>query len=757
VIGFALRLTLRGGRESAARLVIIAAAVGLGVGLLLTTFAGINAVNSQNARLAWLSSGSVPGGAASATAAPLWWRLSGDEFQGRIIARVDVAATGPTSPVPPGIAHLPAEGQFYASPALARLLRSVPADQLGQRYPGREIGTIGPAGLPSPNSLVIVIGGTPAQVSQLPGAGEVTRISTTSPSSCNGPNCSAIGIHSSGIDLILSVVAAALLLPILIFIGTATRLSAARREQRYAAMRLVGATPRQVAVIAAVESTVAAVVGVATGFGLFYALRPVLAPIPFTGAPFFLHDVSLNLVDVLVVMIGVPLAAAAVSRLALRRTIVSPLGVTRRVTPPPPRAWRLVPLFVGLAELGWFAAAGRPSSTPGQIQAFLPGILITMVGLVIAGPWLTMAGSRLMRNRAARPATLIASRRLSDNPQAGFRSVSGLALALFAVTVGYAVITTINANGGGLTAQNSADRSTLITRLADPSATSPANLPSSLPPGVEAQLHAIRGVGAITEIHQAPTIRGPVRQGPGGGPVLLSGDGVVSCAQVAATPALGRCSAGAVTASIEPYGIGSKFESSILPRTNISIQQLQTLPVITVAVATDGSRATIEAARTALQLADPSLDQAPVTVAEDNAQTDSAARAAGYQRLADVVILASLPIAGCTLAVGIVAGLNDRKRPFSLLRLTGAPLRTLRHVVTLESVAPLVATSLLAIGTGFLAAYLFLRSQLNETLQAPGADYFGLVVAGLALALLLMASTLPVLGRVTGPETARNE
>ena len=30
------------------------------------------------------------------------------------------------------------------------------------------------------------------------------------------------------------------------------------------------------------------------------------------------------------------------------------------------------------------------------------------------------------------------------------------------------------------------------------------------------------------------------------------------------------------------------------------------------------------------------------------------------------------PIAGCTLAAGIAAGLADRKRPFSLLRLTGA-------------------------------------------------------------------------------------
>jgi predicted lysophospholipase L1 biosynthesis ABC-type transport system permease subunit len=108
-------------------------------------------------------------------------------------------------------------------------------------------------------------------------------------------------------------------------------------------------------------------------------------------------------------------------------------------------------------------------------------------------------------------------------------------------------------------------------------------------------------------------------------------------------------------------------------------------------------------------------------IAENYAQLDSTRRNAGYQRLADLVILASLPIAGCTLAVAVIAGLNDRKRPFSLLRLTGAPLTMLRRVVTIESAVPLLISAAVAIGTGFLAAYLFLRAQLDETLRAPGA------------------------------------
>ena len=55
MIRLGLRLTLAGGREAAIRLVITAAAVALGVMLLLSALAGINAVNAQNARYAWIS------------------------------------------------------------------------------------------------------------------------------------------------------------------------------------------------------------------------------------------------------------------------------------------------------------------------------------------------------------------------------------------------------------------------------------------------------------------------------------------------------------------------------------------------------------------------------------------------------------------------------------------------------------------------------------------------------------------------------
>src|SRR5207344_420429 len=81
--------------------------------------------------------------------------------------------------------------------------------------------------------------------------------------------------------------AIAILFPLLILISTATRLSAARREERYAAIRLAGGTPGQIDVIASVDATVAALLGTLLGFGLFQLVRPAIATISFSGARFF--------------------------------------------------------------------------------------------------------------------------------------------------------------------------------------------------------------------------------------------------------------------------------------------------------------------------------------------------------------------------------------------------------------------------------------------------------------------------------------
>ena len=782
MIPLGLRLVLSGGREAIIRFLVLAVAVGLGVGLLLTAVAATNAVSTWNNRHAWFVTGTVfvPPGPATAGIAPLWWHPIGDTFDRQNIYRFDVAATGTSSPVPPGITHDPGPGQYYASPALAALLRSTPANQLAGRYPGRLAGTIGDAALPSPDSLVIIIGHTPAQLAHTPHSVQVRSIAAAAPFSAgdrpvNPKGLDYIpavgGIQPSGIDLILSVVALAMLAPVLIFIATATRLSAARREQRFAAMRLVGATRRQVSLLAATESTAAAAAGVAAGFGMFFLLRAPVAGIPFLGEPFFPADMALSPPDILAIAIGVPVAAAVAARLALRRVHISPLGVARRTTPRPPRAWRVLPLLAGLAELGFFAAHGTPASPGGEVWALLPGFLLIIVGLIIAGPWLTMTAARVMARRTSRPGALIAARRLADDPRAAFRAVSGLVLALFITTVAVVGITTQDAKDFTRFASPAA-AAVVTDQLAASGAFTSSQEPAKSGAGpaapavpLAARLRGIPGVQGVVVVRADPRLTIPgtfhnLGTGPGVAPSPVPA-GVVSCAQLATVPALGRCSAGATAAAFPEDGFDGPLDATTSagitwPAVNVPASRLDSLGVDAINVGTNGSVPAVEQARTMLEsaYANPSLS-APSTIGDLIAQDDSTNNA--YQQLANMVILVSLPIAGCTLAAAIAAGLADRKRPFSLLRLTGARLATLRRVVALESAVPLLAVAVVAIGTGFAASAEYASVAQHHPMVAPGAAYYLITAGGILAALGIIAATFPLLARITGPEVARNE
>ena len=575
------------------------------------------------------------------------------------------------------------------------------------------------------------------------------------------------GGGASSIDLILSVVALAVLAPVLIFIGTATRLSAARREQRFAAMRLAGATRRQVSLLAATESTAAAVLGVAAGFGIFFLLRIPVAGIPFIGEPFFPAELSLSLPDILAVAIGVPVAAAVAARLALRRVRISPLGVARRATPKPPRAWRVLPLLAGLAELGFFAVHGRPASISGQVMAYVSSFLLIIAGLVIAGPWLTMAVARVMARRTSRPGTLIAARRLADDPRAAFRAVSGLVLALFITTVAVVAITTEDAKA--LTKYGSAAETNVLTdQLAGQQSTlRPRGSPGPAAPAapLAAELSRIHGVQGVVVVRADPrlaipaTLLGTVPY-PGARPQPTPA-GVVSCAQLAAVPALGRCPAGAAAAAFPEDGFNGplfKVDATAItwPAANVPATRLDSLGVDAINVATNGTVPAVEQARTVLENARayPAIS-APSTLGDLIRQGKSEKNA--YQQLANTVILVSLPIAGCTLAAGVAGGLADRKRPFSLLRLTGARLAMLRRVVALESAVPLLAVAAVAIGTGFGAAAMYASEVQQHPMVAPGAAYYLITAGGILAALGIIAATFPLLARITGPEVARNE
>lgn len=745
MIRLGLQLVLASGREALTRLLVITGAVAVGVTLLLAVLAEFHAFQDGSSRPCWECT-QAPALPPTMPGHGLAANYSVDFYQGQTIERLDVAALGPGAPVPPGISRLPGSGEYFASPALAHLLGTVPAGQLGGRFPGTLAGPIGDAALTGPDELVIYVGYDPSALAKVPGTRWVTAIGTAP-----GPEVFTPFFRYAFATGVLAV-----LFPVLILISTAARLAAARREERFAALRLAGATPGDISVIASVDSVVSALLGVVAGAGLFLAVRPAAADAALTGTRYFAGTVTPTIWGYLGLLVAVPLTAAIASQLTLRRVQASPLGVTRRATPPPPSAWRLAPLAAGIVL---FIAGALATSGKGIGVAMYPGLLVTMTGLVIGGPWLTAALARLCGRVLNGASPLLATRRLADDPRAAFRAVRGLVLAVFLGTVVGVLVPTLESLAA--TPSSGALSDVLLETFSGTNAGTGAGL---VPRAAATLTEGLRTIGGTTvyPLYSLPQAASPDYRG--------QYIGVVSCPVMRQLAVLGQCAPGRVAVQVSDgnlvYGSNPRnstkpFVSDVSPAYT---RPLTTLPLQAVLVRVN-SAAALERARTYLATHAPpqvppgpgAAPTPPRTFAETIAIRSK--RAAVAQKLFDYAVALTVLVAGCSLAVSAGGGLVDRKRPFTLLRVGGTSLGTLSRVVLLEAIIPLAAAVAVAAGIayGMSATAVARLAPPSTPIPALTGAYYATLGAGLAVALAVIAATLPLLGRITTPASVRFE
>ena len=188
----------------------------------------------------------------------------------------------------------------------------------------------------------------------------------------------------------------------------------------------------QIGVISSVDAAASALLGALLGTGIFALLQPALADTAITSARYFPAEVTPTGAGYLIVLVGVPLASAISSLVSLGRVRISPLGVSRRVTPTAPTAARVFPLLVGLVLF----ILGVALTNVTRISPFVfLGLILVLIGLVVGGPWFTARAAFLLSKLTRGASSLLAARRLADNPAAAFRSVRGLVLAVFLGTV----------------------------------------------------------------------------------------------------------------------------------------------------------------------------------------------------------------------------------------------------------------------------------------------------------------------------------
>ena len=359
---------------------------------------------------------------------------------GAPVTVVDVARLpGRAAPAPPGLGRFPAPGELWVSPALSALLDRLPADR--HPVPGTPTGTLGRAALAHPGELVAVIGHRPGDpvvtAERAPDprrAGDI--VSPTRVASFTGaPLTDGTGRMYESLARVATVL---VIVPLLVLAASAARLSVSRRDQRLAALRLIGATPGRVAAMTAAEALLTGAAGALLGAVGYAVLLPPVASLPLAGGAWYPADLWIGALPLPAVMAGVVALVVVSARAGLRQVVVGPLGVARRSRSRGASVVRAVVFVAVVAGYGWISKEyGSDDSL--ALYAFAAVFL----ALAVIGPWVVRLLGRIVTALAKRPATLLAGRRLLDDPKAAWRIVSGLTLAGF--VAGFFALLTLDA------------------------------------------------------------------------------------------------------------------------------------------------------------------------------------------------------------------------------------------------------------------------------------------------------------------------
>ena len=606
------------------------------------------------------------------------------------------------------------------SRGLAEIIRTNPDAHLGERFGKEQIGIIPDSLSASPDALE-VIRGMSAQEVRGQNVGDVYTFT----------NSHGNSVYTGVMGIVMIFGATILLFPIVLFISIATQLGSAQREKRYAALRLIGATRKQVMHIIATESLAAALIGIILGSIVYVALLPLFSQYYFEGMRFWTSDITVPLLQY-VLVVGVTLIFCLFANWwGMRHVQLSPLGVARsQRIGKRPRVWRFGLLALGLAIFiwmslpqgrGWFKEQVSVSGLP--VVVLMIGIFTVLFGLLLAGPWLTNSFARLFARFTSQVPTLLAAKRIAVQSKRVFRSVSGVVLALFAGSfyiTGVSGITGLNASA----LQNNG-YSQLKTDTALIS--SPA-LPDEFDDRLRQQPY-VKSVDAIE----------------------VDGEGaIMPCKTLVAYTEHACPSDAAVNQKVQ-----LNFDAPVVKEVSI-VQNMPAKTDVQYLVSLDSSNH-IDQLRTLVAgvagLNTPSYVISG-TFAQQPILNPIVTELAG---MAYAGMGVTLFVAVASLIVSTIGGLLERQRSFATLRLSGMTIGQMKCTVNVESLIPLFSVSLLASGLGVWIGVIF-TSMLSQS-ATPGLTplYFVLLGGSLVVATVAIQFILPMLNTMTRPEENQTE
>ena len=757
-----VRLALGGGRMSrvgVVRLVMSTIGIGLATAVLLTAAAIPNASESyQHRQYAQFDESREIAGVD-----PLLMAYGGTEFRGERISGYYLQATGSTSPRPPGVDHNPGPGEMVVSPALNELLNSPDGALLAPRFPGRHVvGVIAKDGVVDPHEMNFYAGATLDH--DAIGVSEAYAF---------GWMPAPIGMPMALLALIL-VGVVAILTPVLIFVVTSSRIAGAERDRRLAALRLVGASRRQVIRMSAAESLLSATTGLIVGTGLFLLLRANADHFELAGSGYYPSDLTPSWPLALLVVLLVPGLAVMASLFALRRTIIEPLGVVRFSKPIRRRlVWRIVPFVLGAGLLTFHG----PTESDRAAISITAGAALLLIGIPILLP--ALLERSVSRFNGGKPALQLAVGRLKLDSGTPARVVGGVAVVL-AGAIAMQTIMSAEADRLGFGNYSPDEGSTWVEVTDDVSGDA---------------VTALRGVPGVqhADLTRSLSAKGTGESDHYG---IVVGD----CAVLQRTLGVKDCADGDVFASTSPSASGQQAVRAgstlkIMDYTRVQHEADEptstdwTVPAtlrpidlplddnglsrsVGDVIATPGAMPPGELGyrgTVTLKLMGSSPDVLDLvrnalgpfewraSVYTTNSHHSEAQQAFGAIRNGLLGgSLFTLLLAAVSLLVVALEQVRERRRPIAAMAASGVPTSTLARSLLWQNVIPVVLAVAVAVVTGLgLAASIF--SLLDEPFQVDWLTV-GLLCAASAVAVLLVTSlTLPSLRTATRLESLRTE
>jgi hypothetical protein cdivTM_01461 len=736
-------LLQKSGRQSFARLGLTTAAVALGIVLVCCFTAGINGLMRRAGGSA-ISLAAHQASRKEASQQPIAGieplRISNvvrlgnaSKWCGQYIQAYSMYGTAKS----PQFAKLktPGSGEYYLSQALADAIANHPEDDILARFGSnaKYLGVLPSEYVSGPDALMMVRGASADEVAASDAVakarGQASYFANVYRTDANGLT-SNVGLDPISIT-VLGVGGTILLFPIVIFVSVATQLGAAQREKRYAALRLIGATRRQVARVLMLESLLASVVGVIIGLGAFWLLQAPLQNFKMDGMRFNPGDLALTTTQYALI-IGLTLGLTMfVNWRRMRRAQISPLGVSRSIEKVKKlRAWRPLVPATGIVIFAWLSSkpgldwltANKESAMP--MLLLMAALLLVMFGLVLAGGWLTNKLSLLAARWANSASMLIAGKRTAVHSRTVFRGVSGVVLALFAGSF------YLTATSGIENLNVQAIRDNGYSQLKHGTA---AVIGRSLPGDMAKQLNQQSYVTSVATIYPRE-------------------DGNAIRCQDLAIYTEHTCPS---NARPDQFAL-LNFDAPVVKNVSLINDTVDTngAKEYLVTVKSDND---LEKLRSMVVMRANQYDLTYVVGGTDSKKPHINPTIREFADLAYVGIGVTLFVAVASLIVSTIGGLMERRRSLYTLRLGGMRLAQLKRLVMVESVAPLLITSILSCGIGVWTGVVFTKMFSTTLKPVLTPTYFMVVGAGLVAAIIGIYLILPMVDKLTRAEANQTE